>query len=177
MSRALSCAGIQGDVILSKGKARLFEDGNPLVYSGAISETISHGGQELRAGDLVAVKDYRHRLIGWYGRCLLNLPPRDGVAELIMSDPRCDCTLQRVLQPSIHVPSPASDIGARGGCVRGRHGARHHHLENQTSEGAAALLLPDALRDQSLDTEIVCPCSSPATPSTCRTRTQTASAS
>ena len=60
------CSGIQGDVILSKGKARLFEDGNPLVYNGAINETIAHSGQQLKAGDLVAVKDYRHRLIGWY---------------------------------------------------------------------------------------------------------------
>jgi 23S rRNA G2069 N7-methylase RlmK/C1962 C5-methylase RlmI len=48
-------------VTIKRGKARLFRDGNPLVYGGAVAET--SGG--LRRGDAVNVVDGADNKIGW----------------------------------------------------------------------------------------------------------------
>lgn len=47
-------------VNLEKGKARLFQDGNPLVYGGAIKNLEGNP----QSGDLVSVKDHMGNLIG-----------------------------------------------------------------------------------------------------------------
>lgn len=47
-------------VILEKGKARLFQDGNPLVYGGAIKKLEGNPS----SGDLVSVTDHMGNLIG-----------------------------------------------------------------------------------------------------------------
>jgi len=47
-------------VILDKGKARLFQDGNPLIYGGAVREVIG----DPQAGDEVVVNDHMGNTIG-----------------------------------------------------------------------------------------------------------------
>ncbi|KAK9787851.1 hypothetical protein WJX73_008753 [Symbiochloris irregularis] len=48
-------------VVLREGKARLFKDGQPLVYGGAVSHTIGSP----RTGDTVLVTDHRDNTVGW----------------------------------------------------------------------------------------------------------------
>ncbi len=47
-------------VTLERGKARLFQDGNPLVYGGAIKEINGNP----RSGDLVSISDHMGNKIG-----------------------------------------------------------------------------------------------------------------
>lgn len=63
LSAKLSTSSSSADtktVILDKGKARLFQDGNPLVYGGAIKKL---EGNPI-SGDLVTVTDHMGNLIG-----------------------------------------------------------------------------------------------------------------
>ena len=48
------------NVVLDKGKARLFKDGNPIIYGGAVKETRG----AVSAGDEVDVFDHQENLIG-----------------------------------------------------------------------------------------------------------------
>lgn len=48
-------------VVIKRGKARLFRDGNPLVYSGAVA-SVDAGA---RAGDLVRIVDGVGTMLGW----------------------------------------------------------------------------------------------------------------
>jgi 23S rRNA G2069 N7-methylase RlmK/C1962 C5-methylase RlmI len=58
---ASSVQDIGGSVVLKRGKARLFEDGNPLVYGGAIEKVVGAP----KAGDLVEVRDWKdEKIIG-----------------------------------------------------------------------------------------------------------------
>ncbi len=52
MSTLPSIAGIASAVVLERGKAKLFQEGNPLIYGGACRDVI---GEELSAGDEVLV--------------------------------------------------------------------------------------------------------------------------
>ena len=47
-------------VILEKGKARLFQDGNPLIYGGAVKEVVG----DPQAGDEVIVNDHMGNSLG-----------------------------------------------------------------------------------------------------------------
>lgn len=60
MATSSSSTELQSAVILEKGKARLFQDGNPLIYGGAVKEVIGSpsGGEE------VLVKDHNLNVIG-----------------------------------------------------------------------------------------------------------------
>ena len=51
-----------GRVTLVSGKARLFKNGNPLVFSGAVKRVEPKG---LQAGDIVDVVDGADKLLGW----------------------------------------------------------------------------------------------------------------
>lgn len=48
-------------VVLKQGKARLFKDGHPLVYGGAVD----HLTGAPKTGDAVLVTDNRANTIGW----------------------------------------------------------------------------------------------------------------
>ncbi len=50
-------------VVLNRGKARLFRDGESLVYGGAVSHV--EGGATLPVGTLVSVSDGAGNTIGW----------------------------------------------------------------------------------------------------------------
>ncbi|KAG0447973.1 hypothetical protein HPP92_028076, partial [Vanilla planifolia] len=50
-------------VILKQGKAQLFKDGSPMVYSGAIDRII--GRPPPKTGDVVLVADGSEKPIGW----------------------------------------------------------------------------------------------------------------
>lgn len=50
-------------VVLKKGKAQVFKDGNPMVYSGAVDRII--GRPPPKTGDVVLVADGSERTIGW----------------------------------------------------------------------------------------------------------------
>ncbi|XP_042375553.1 ribosomal RNA large subunit methyltransferase I-like isoform X1 [Zingiber officinale] len=50
-------------VVLKKGKAQVFKDGNPMVYSGAVDRII--GRPPPKTGDVVLVADGLERTIGW----------------------------------------------------------------------------------------------------------------
>lgn len=50
-------------VVLKKGKAQLFKDGSPMVYSGAVDRII--GRPPPRTGDVVLVADGTEKPIGW----------------------------------------------------------------------------------------------------------------
>ena len=52
-------------VLLQKGKARLFWDGNPVVYGGAVSTTVPGDGLPLGIGSPVLVADHTGRPIAW----------------------------------------------------------------------------------------------------------------
>ena len=50
-------------VVLKKGKAQLFKDGSPMVYSGAVDRII--GRPPPKTGDVVLVADGTEKPIGW----------------------------------------------------------------------------------------------------------------
>ncbi|KAL6546934.1 hypothetical protein OROMI_022655 [Orobanche minor] len=50
-------------VVLKQGKARLFKDGSPMVYSGAVAKIV--GRQPPITGDIVLVTDGTEKPIGW----------------------------------------------------------------------------------------------------------------
>mmetsp|Transcript_9389 Transcript_9389/g.23920 ORF Transcript_9389/g.23920 Transcript_9389/m.23920 type:complete len:481 (+) Transcript_9389:168-1610(+) len=50
-------------VVLKRGKSRLFRDGQPIVYSGAVDRVV--GRPTLQAGDCVLVGDGAENVIGW----------------------------------------------------------------------------------------------------------------
>ncbi len=54
--------GINSGVVLERGKARLFQDGNPLIYGGAIASIIEP--DSLSAGEEVAVVDHFGNCVG-----------------------------------------------------------------------------------------------------------------
>lgn len=50
-------------VVLKKGKAQLFKDGSPMVYSGAVDRII--GRPPPKSGDVVLVADGTEKPIAW----------------------------------------------------------------------------------------------------------------
>ena len=48
-------------VVLAAGKARLFYEGNPVVFGGAIGAVLG----DPAAGDIVSVTDHRGKSVGW----------------------------------------------------------------------------------------------------------------
>lgn len=50
-------------MVLKRGKSRLFRDGQPIVYSGAVDRVV--GRPAPRAGDCVLVGDGAESVIGW----------------------------------------------------------------------------------------------------------------
>jgi 23S rRNA G2069 N7-methylase RlmK/C1962 C5-methylase RlmI len=50
-------------VVLKKGKAQIFKDGNPMVYSGAVDRV--KGRPAPKTGDMVLVSDGSENPIGW----------------------------------------------------------------------------------------------------------------
>ncbi|CAM9932704.1 unnamed protein product, partial [Choristocarpus tenellus] len=61
MRTAARKEGSQGSVIVARGKARLFWEGNPLVYGGAVAKV--EGSP--KAGDIVDVVDSSGKFIAW----------------------------------------------------------------------------------------------------------------
>ena len=62
-SSALGPPNKRPKVVLSRGKARLFREGERLVYGGAVSR-LEHG-RGVEAGGLVDVVDGQGTLVGW----------------------------------------------------------------------------------------------------------------
>ena len=50
-------------MVLKGGKVRLFKEGQPMVYSGAIDRVV--GRPAPKAGDCVMVSDGREQVFGW----------------------------------------------------------------------------------------------------------------
>ena len=95
-----SIPGIKFGVVLERGKAKLFQDGNPLIYGGAIASII--GSEGLEAGNEVVVVDhfgncvgrgvfnphsqYRVRMLARFGeKALFNLPLEELLTERLKS--------------------------------------------------------------------------------------------
>lgn len=62
MSSLPQVPGIEGAVVLERGKAKLFQDGNPLIYGGACRGVV--GDEELSAGQEVLVVESSGTCIG-----------------------------------------------------------------------------------------------------------------
>ncbi|XP_038901472.1 ribosomal RNA large subunit methyltransferase I isoform X2 [Benincasa hispida] len=60
---ASTCPKGLAKVVLKKGKAQLFKDGSPMVYSGAVDRII--GRPPPKTGDVVLVADGTEKPIGW----------------------------------------------------------------------------------------------------------------
>ena len=56
--------GVTSGIVLEKGKARLFQDGNPLIYGGAVAHVIEADAEMLSAGNEVFVVDHFGNCIG-----------------------------------------------------------------------------------------------------------------
>lgn len=64
MSAATATSSKRPVVVLSRGKARMFRDGEMLVYGGAVSH-VEPASPELTAGTLVDVSDGAGNILGW----------------------------------------------------------------------------------------------------------------
>ena len=101
-----------GRVTLVSGKARLFKNGNPLVFSGAVKRTDPKG---LQAGDVVDVVDGADKLLGWG----VYNPHSMYRVRLLASDEPTDALLT-FLGKKASVITTALRVAARGGLASAR---------------------------------------------------------
>ncbi|CAM9552289.1 unnamed protein product, partial [Phaeothamnion confervicola] len=102
-----------GTVVLAGGKARLFREGNPLVYGGAIANVLGSPAP----GDVVDVIDGKKNLIGWgvfNGESMyrVRMMARRGEAAAAHRDLskllRMRLTSAKAARAAIGLPSPAT---------------------------------------------------------------------
>ncbi|XP_020109449.1 uncharacterized protein LOC109724890 isoform X2 [Ananas comosus] len=88
-------------VVLKKGKAQIFRDGNPMVYSGAVDRII--GRPPPRTGDVVLVADGSGKPIGWglYNSVSMFCVRLMQLEEEAKRDPSCALNMEKLLETRI----------------------------------------------------------------------------
>ncbi|KAA0054694.1 ribosomal RNA large subunit methyltransferase I isoform X1 [Cucumis melo var. makuwa] len=89
-------------VVLKKGKAQLFKDGSPMVYSGAVDRII--GRPPPKTGDVVLVADGTEKPIGWglYNSVSMFSVRLMQLEEEAASDPSCTLNVEKMIETRIH---------------------------------------------------------------------------
>ncbi|KAK7257001.1 hypothetical protein RIF29_30657 [Crotalaria pallida] len=88
-------------VVLKKGKAQLFKDGNPMVYSGAVDRII--GRPPPKTGDIVLVADGTEKPIGWglYNSVSMFCVRLMQLQDEATSDSSCALNMEKLLETRI----------------------------------------------------------------------------
>ncbi|KAJ1278109.1 hypothetical protein BS78_04G054000 [Paspalum vaginatum] len=88
-------------VVLKKGKTQIFQDGSPMVYSGAVDRII--GRPPPKSGDVVLVADGTEKPIGWgvYNSVSMFCVRLMQLEEEARRDPTCALNMERLLESRI----------------------------------------------------------------------------
>ncbi|KAG8635561.1 ribosomal RNA large subunit methyltransferase I isoform X2 [Manihot esculenta] len=88
-------------VVLKKGKAQLFKDGSPMVYSGAVDRII--GRPPPKSGDVVLVADGTEKPIAWglYNSVSMFCVRLMQLEEEAIRDPSCALNMEKLLETRI----------------------------------------------------------------------------
>ncbi|GMH07950.1 hypothetical protein Nepgr_009790 [Nepenthes gracilis] len=99
---ASNCPKGVAKVVLKKGKAQLFRDGNPMVYSGAVDRII--GRPPPKTGDMVLVADGTEKPIGWglYNSVSMFCVRLMQLEEEALRNPICALNMDKLLEVRIH---------------------------------------------------------------------------
>lgn len=89
-------------VVLKKGKAQLFKDGSPMVYSGAVDRII--GRPPPKTGDVVLVADGTEKPIGWglYNSVSMFSVRLMQLEEEAARDSSCTLNMEKMIGTRIH---------------------------------------------------------------------------